>query len=223
MKTRKRSIILSLGLGLWVWSCAAPAPPRKEEPAPPAFETRKAVYTERGVASWYGKEFHGNPTASGEIYNMFEMTAAHRTLPLGTSVMVTNLENHRSVAVRVNDRGPFVKGRIIDLSYAGARAIGIVDRGTAEVRIVALEMKGAPSTGVPVYTVQVGSFSKKANADRLLAQLRSRFSEAYMTVLETNQGRYYRVRVGKFENEESAYETAKRLAASGYSVLITSR
>lgn len=223
MTKKARGIILSLGLGLWVWSCAVPPPPRRVETAPPAYETRKAVFTQRGIASWYGEEFHGNATASGEIYDMYELTAAHRTLPLGTSVMVTNRENHRSVAVRINDRGPFVKGRIIDLSYTAARTLGMAEQGTAEVKVVALEMKGVPATGPPTYTVQVGSFSEKQNAERLLAELHRHFSESYMTVLETDQGRYYRVRVGRFENEEAAYEMAEKLAASGYSVHITSR
>lgn len=223
MASRVRVIILALGMVFFVWSCARSPAPRREEPIRPTLESRKAVYTERGIASWYGKKFHGNPTASGEIYDMYELTAAHQTLPLGTAVMVTNLENRRSVKVRINDRGPFLKGRIIDLSYAAARSIGMVDKGTAEVKIVALEMKGVPSSGVPVYTVQVGAFSDKANAERLLAELRRGFSEAYMTILETDQGRYYRVRVGRFEDQELAYQMAQKLAASGYSVLITSR
>lgn len=90
---------------------------------------------EEGVASWYGAEFHGKRTASGEIYDMFALTAAHRRLPFGTLVEVTNLENGRKVVVRINDRGPFKKGRIIDLSYAAARRLGMVEQGTARVRL----------------------------------------------------------------------------------------
>lgn len=88
-----------------------------------------------GLASYYGEKFHGKRTASGEIYNMYDMTAAHRTLPFGTYVMVTNLENGRSVVVRINDRGPFAKGRVIDLSYAAAKRLGILHKGVAKVRI----------------------------------------------------------------------------------------
>ena len=88
-----------------------------------------------GIASWYGSEFHGRRTASGEIYNMYDYTAAHKTLPLGTYVKVINLENGKSVIVRINDRGPFKKGRIIDLSYAAAKKIGIIEKGTARVRL----------------------------------------------------------------------------------------
>jgi rare lipoprotein A len=195
----------------------------KQEPPRPDLERRRAVYSQRGIASWYGQDFHGNATASGEIYNMYDLTAAHKTLPLGTSVMVTNLENHRSVSVKINDRGPFVKGRIIDLSYAAARSVGMVEKGTARVEIVALGVTEADTARVLVYTVQVGSFSKRVNAERLLGQLHQNFPEAYMTVLETNQGRYYRVRVGKFEDQQEAYRMARRLTVSGYPVLITSR
>ena len=90
---------------------------------------------QEGFASYYGKKFHGKKTASGEIFNMYDMTAAHRTLPFGTYVRVTNLENGRSVVVRINDRGPFAKGRIIDLSYAAAKRLGIIHKGVAKVRI----------------------------------------------------------------------------------------
>lgn len=210
-------------LGLVISSCAGRRAPGREEPLRSRIESGRAVYVERGIASWYGEEFQGNPTASGEIYDMYDLTAAHRTLPLGSFVMVTNLENYRSVKVRINDRGPFVKGRIIDLSYGAARAIGMVEKGTAPVKIVALDTGLVASRGTPVYTVQVGAFSLKENAERLLVELRTGFPGAYMTVLETNQGRYYRVRVGKFASRESAYQLARKLAASGYSVLITSR
>jgi rare lipoprotein A len=92
-------------------------------------------YVEIGIASWYGPGFHGRRTASGEIYNMYAYTAAHKTLPLGTYVRVINLENGKSVVVRINDRGPFKKGRIIDLSYAAAKKIGMIEKGTARVRL----------------------------------------------------------------------------------------
>ena len=216
-------MIVVLGLGLGVWSCAGLLPPRREETRRPTFETRKPVYSQRGIASWYGEEFHGNPTASGEIYDMYELTAAHRTLPLGTPVMVTNLENHRSVGVRINDRGPFVKGRIIDLSYGAARAIGIVEKGTARVEVVAFDLTEAPNDGAPVYTVQVGSFSRRENAERLLKQLQEVSRQAYMTILKINGGNYYRVRVGRYGSRETAYRMAEKLASRGYAVLITSR
>jgi rare lipoprotein A len=93
------------------------------------------AYTEEGLASWYGRKFHGKKTASGERFNMYKKTAAHRTLPFGTKVKVTNLGNKKSVVVRINDRGPFVKGRIIDLSYAAAKDIGMIKKGVVKVRI----------------------------------------------------------------------------------------
>ena len=131
---------------------------------------------EIGIASWYGEEFHGRPTSSREIYDMNDMTAAHRTLPFGTYVMVTNLGNDRSVVVRVNDRGPFVRGRVIDLSYAAANVIGLVGPGTARVRIEALKGFKAPASSerrgivwlqVGAYTVQESAYAikKKTGSD----------------------------------------------------------
>ena len=220
---RNRWVTLLFVLGLAVSSCAGPPRPVKKKPVQPAPRGRGSAYVERGVASWYGEEFHGNPTASGEIYNMYDLTAAHRTLPLGTSVMVTNLENHRSVRVRINDRGPFLKGRIIDLSYAAAKAIDMAEQGTARVEVVAFGVSKDHKGQAPVYAVQVGSFSKRENAERLLHEVRQFFEEAYLTILETTQGSYYRVRVGKFPTREMAYEVAQKLVSRGYSVLITSR
>src|SRR2546428_10660130 len=119
-------------VALWLVGAAGCAVVRA--PAPPPITDGVQV----GVASWYGPGFHGNRTANGEIYDQYELTAAHPSLPLGTRVMVTNLENGRAVQVRVNDRGPFVDGRAIDLSYAAARTIGMVRPGTVRVRIEVL-------------------------------------------------------------------------------------
>ncbi|NIO05545.1 MAG: septal ring lytic transglycosylase RlpA family protein [Proteobacteria bacterium] len=218
MTTKRLGITLLLALSLWILSCAGPTRPPKKAP-----ELKGPVYVQHGIASWYGGKFHGKRTASGEIYNMHDLTAAHKRLPLGTYAMVTNLQNQRSVLVKINDRGPFVKGRIVDLSYAAARVIDIVDEGTAEVKLVAFGLKEAPRWEAPVYAVQVGSFSHKENAERLLEQLQEIFEEAYMTVLETSDGNYYRVRVGRYDRREKAYRVAERLVSLGYSVLITSR
>ncbi|MBW2120661.1 MAG: septal ring lytic transglycosylase RlpA family protein [Deltaproteobacteria bacterium] len=223
MAAGRFQVSLLLGLCLIACSCVGPSLPSIKRPPESGPETRGRAYRQRGIASWYGGGFHGRQTASGEIYDMYEMTAAHRTLPLGTSVMVTNLENHRSVGVRINDRGPFVRGRIIDLSYAAARAIGMVEKGTARVEVVALDMADHPYEEPPSYTVQVGAFSEKGNALRLLRRLRSLYGQAYMTVLELDGERYYRVRVGRFESKEGAYPTAENLVSLGYSVLITCR
>src|SRR5438445_13813630 len=140
-------------------------------PAPPPITNGVQV----GVASWYGPGFHGNHTANGEIYDQYELTAAHPSLALGTRVMVTNLENGRAVQVRINDRGPFVGGRAIDLSYAAARTIGMVGPGTVRVRVEVLgsatqmaERTDAPPQPPPVrYLVQVASLADPARAQHL--------------------------------------------------------
>jgi len=181
-----------------------------------------------GIASWYGKKFHGNPTASGEIYDMYQLTAAHRTLPLGTYVMVTNRENNRSVEVKINDRGPFVKGRIIDLSYAAARSIEMVEKGTARVRVVVLKRRAISVKREHMgsgrgFTVQVGAFSDKGNALKLTKALSRKMRDVYISVFETPETRYYRVRVGQFPTRETAYRLAAKLASMGYSVMIAPR
>jgi rare lipoprotein A len=137
-------------------------------------------FSQQGIASWYGKKFHGRKTSSGEVYNMYAMTAAHKTLPLGTWVRVRRLDSGKQIVVRVNDRGPFVHGRIIDLSYTAAKQMGMVGAGTARVEIVALGERRQTASGdafVPMdyyngaFTFQVGAFSSRANAERLRAKL----------------------------------------------------
>ncbi len=119
-------------------------------------------WTQQGLASWYGPNFHGKYTSNGELYNMYDFTAAHKTLPMNSIVKVTNLNNGKSVTVRINDRGPFVKGRIIDLSYAAGKQIGLDVTGTAPVRLEVIGFKGR--NHVNGYMVQVGAFSKKRGA-----------------------------------------------------------
>ena len=125
-----------------------------------------------GIASWYGKDFHGKKTSNGEYYNMYDMTAASKTLPMNTMLKVTNLNNSKSAVVRINDRGPFVKTRIIDLSYAAASRLGVVARGTAPVRLEVIGFGGVinrnktniQSVSVSNYLVQIGAFRRKAGA-----------------------------------------------------------
>ena len=181
-----------------------------------------------GVASWYGEKFHGNPTASGEIYDMYQLTAAHKTLSLGTYVMVTNTENNRSVEVKINDRGPFVKGRVIDLSYAAARSIDMVEKGTARVRVVVLKrrsliVKNEREGFGRGFTIQVGSFTDKGNAIKMTRKLPKELQDVHISVFETPETRYYRVRVGYFDTRETAYSFAAKLADMGYSVMIAPR
>jgi len=173
-----------------------------------------------GIASWYGKDFHGKPTSSGEIYDMYQLTCAHTTLPLGTMVMVTNVENGKSVELKVNDRGPFVKDRIIDLSYAAAQMIGMYEKGIAYVKV---EVIGPLIESIQRFTLQVGSFVDEANAQRLADQLRKSFENVYVATFETLTQKYHRVRVGQFETRESALSTAEKLSQMGFKVLVTSR
>lgn len=133
-------------------------------------------YREVGVASWYGKDFHGRKTANGERYNMYSMTAAHKLLPLGTKVRVTHLGSGRSIVVRVNDRGPFVGNRIIDLSYAGAKRLGMLGTGTARVRVEALEgFDGArPDDMDGRFYIQIAALSNESSAQALVRRLQGR-------------------------------------------------
>lgn len=162
-----------------------------------------------GIASWYGPEFHGKSTSSKEIYDMHDLTAAHSTLPLGTYVMVTNLTNGRSVAVRINDRGPFVKDRVIDLSYAAAKALDMIGPGTAQVRIEVLKNISPPASSQK-FSVQVGSFVLKENALALKKELEKNFADVYIAVFETTQQIYYRVRI-KAKTKRAAEKIARNL------------
>lgn len=178
-----------------------------------------AGFTQEGMASWYGDPFHGRKTASGEVYNMYDMTAAHKTLPLGTMVRVTNRQNGKSVDVRINDRGPFVRGRIIDLSYAAARKLGILGPGTAPVRIVALgRTPGDRSSGIEegVLTVQVGAFASRQNADNLRAGLSKKFADVHVSTFFDGRQTLYRVRVGRYHSRDDAQDAARILADEGF-------
>jgi rare lipoprotein A len=197
---------------------------RAEIPAPETkgdkIEKRETKVVQYGIASWYGDDFHGKPTSSGEIYDMYQITCAHNTFPLGTMVMVTNLENERSLELKVNDRGPFVKERIIDLSYAAARILGIWEKGTAFVKIEAV---GPLIEEVQRFTVQVGSFMDETMAQKLAGELRKSFDNVHVTVVETTTQKYHRVRVGQFETKEPALSVAEKLSQMGLKVLVTSR
>lgn len=171
-----------------------------------------------GIASWYGDEFHGRATSSKEVYDMNDLTAAHNTLPLGTYVMVTNLNNGKSVTVRINDRGPFVKNRVIDLSYAAASAIGLIGPGTAPVRIEVLREISPPQSALR-YSVQVGSFISRQNAAGLQKTLAGDFSGVYISTFETASQTYYRVRL-KARTRAEAEAIARKLAAAGQMAII---
>lgn len=178
-------------------------------------------YEETGLASWYGTPFHGRRTASGEVYDMAELTAAHRTLPFNTWLSVENLNNRRTVEVRVNDRGPFVGGRNLDLSYAAARVLGATGEGVVPVRLRVISGSApAPASRDRAYTLQVGSFSAHDRAVALQRELGRTGAAASVQPAEVGGRTVYRVRVGHFASHAEAATTARQLAASGYTVIV---
>jgi len=197
-------------------------PVKKEVRYEPLPKGEKFQYRQMGLASWYGEEFHGRDTANGEIYNMYAMTAAHRTLPFNTRVRVTNLENGKKAELRINDRGPFIDGRIIDLSYSGAGAIDMVGTGTAKVIVEAVGFPGGDfSSQEANFTIQVGAFAEKENANRFQASLGKKYPNVHIVLWESNIKRLYRVRLGKFPTETEARrysETLRRENISGFIV-----
>ncbi|MCF8105253.1 MAG: septal ring lytic transglycosylase RlpA family protein [Desulfohalobiaceae bacterium] len=156
----------------------------------------------RGIASWYGGKFHGRKTANGETYDMHGLTAAHKTLPFGLRVRVGNLDNGRTVVVRINDRGPFVKDRVIDLSYAAARRMGMVRSGTARVTITPLSRPGPAAR--EAYCVQVGAFASRDNAGRVLEELRRLGTGARLVRLSRKGQTLWRVRSKNYSSLEEA-------------------
>jgi rare lipoprotein A len=163
---------------------------------------------EEGNASWYGAPFHGRRASNGEVYDMYKLTAAHRTLPFGTVVRVTNLGNGKSTVVRVTDRGPFVANRIIDLSYAAAREIESIGPGVVPVR---LELLSAVDPTAGFFTVQIGAFRERVNAERLRTRLSVSYSPVLIQEFDSPNGSYYRVRVGKVSGEDAAQELGEQL------------
>ena len=195
-----------------------PSPPIAERP-PPLTESSLT-----GVASWYGPGFDGHRTATGEVYNQEEMTAASTVIPLGSQVMVTNLDNGRAVQVRINDHGPYVKGRKIDLSHEAARTLGIVTPGTARVRIDVLSQpEGTRPVGTPIrYYVQVGSYSQQTNARRVSNKLTPYYRDVRIDPVTTGTRCFYRVRMGSFATRDEARERANDCARFGYPIVIVS-
>jgi rare lipoprotein A len=184
-------------------------------------------FRQHGIASWYGQDFHGKKTSNGEIYDMYAMTAAHKTLPLGTYVRVHNFENNRDLEVRINDRGPFVRGRIIDLSYTAAKELGLVGPGTANVEIVALGTPAAIDGGTGRtfvqgdyysgnFTFQVGAFANRENAEKLKRKLDEQYKNAHITLYDRGDKIFYRVRVGAFKTLEDAVLNEAILIQNGY-------
>jgi len=190
--------------------------------------TTTGNYKERGVASWYGKKFHGQRTSIGEIYDMYGMTAAHTTLPIPSYARVTNLANHKSVIVRVNDRGPFLHERIIDLSYTAATKLGIIGNGQAQVEVESLTADAGTDTPIsPIYQeplqvavlapetpatgtvyLQLGAFSSQRGAEEYLSSMRAKLGESGKQLSLSLKNSLVRVRIGPYSNADTARATA---------------
>lgn len=204
-----RPLVLALltGSSYLLASCGGAAP------RPTYFPGYPVGYVEKGVASWYGPGFHGNKTANGERYDMYKLTVAHRTLPLGSVAVVRSLSTGRHVTVRINDRGPFAKGRIVDLSLAGANALGMTGTGTDQVELRVVGYQGR-TADMGVLRIQVGSFADHQNAANLLERLKTIYSGGRIVTIELPEGRRYRVQVGEFITETQAQAAASRLESS---------
>jgi len=191
---------------------AAPAMPPASSPSVKRSKSASAPapsgYTEEGNASWYGVPFHGRHASNGEIYDMYKLTAAHRTLPFETMVRVTNLNNGKSTVVRITDRGPFVDNRIIDLSLAAAREVDSVGAGVVPVRV---EVLGGVDPTAGFFTVQVGAFRDRSNAERLRGRLNASYSPIFIQQYDSPDGLFYRVRVGRISGEDVARQFGEQL------------
>jgi len=180
-------------------------------------------WEETGEASWYGHPYHGRHTASGEVYDMSQMTAAHRILPFGTWVLVESRLDGRTAEVRITDRGPFVDGRILDLSAAAARVLGAIGPGVIPVRlrVVALPGSARPSPPSGALTVQVAAFVSAERAEALRERLAPAWPAAYVQRADVGGRIYWRVRVGRFTSPDEATTAAQRLTSAGYAALVT--
>jgi rare lipoprotein A len=202
-----RLLLIALLLVAAVGGCGHKKHARRSPPPPLPGITRPGD-SETGVASWYGKPYHGRPAANGEIYDMEKLTAAHRTLPFNTWVRVYDLDNKKTVEVRIIDRGPFIDGRVIDLSHAAAREIEMIGPGIARVRVEVIR----PPEGVPsaVFAVQVGAFRDRRNAERLRGQMQSRYGSARLIQRAEKPGFWF-ILVGSETSEDAAKDLASRI------------
>lgn len=184
-------------------------------------------FVEEGIASWYGADFHGKKTSNGEIYDMHALTAAHKALPLGVWVRVRNLKSGQEQILRVNDRGPFVAGRVIDLSYAGAQALGLVGPGTAPVRVEALGFQAIDSAGRVTYqapprydlgnfSIQIGAFTLAANAQKMATEMERKHGFAAVQTGLVNGTMFHRVRAGKYGSLAEAEKARQTFDGEGY-------
>jgi rare lipoprotein A len=182
--------------------------------------TNSAGFAQKGIASWYGPDFHGKQTSNGEVYNMNSLTAAHKTLPFNSVVRVTHQENGKSITVRINDRGPFVGDRIIDLSFGAANKLGMVQSGTAPVSLrVIREATSSPplnaagtSAKKGIYSVQVGVFEDLDNA----REISHRFDNGRIYTVRRSNRNLYKVLVGEYSNYEKALEPMDQMRHEGF-------
>ena len=178
-------------------------------------------YREQGTASWYGAKFSGHKTSNGELYDLYQPSAAHKTLPIPSYARVTNLENGKSIVVRVNDRGPFHSDRIIDLSYAAAVKLGYMEQGTAQVEVEVMEVVGVEDRRDPLYGnyryLQLGAFGREASAQTLVEALKPLLTaEVFVSVVESDGTLLYRVRVGPVDDKSHLLAVQQQLQDSGY-------
>jgi len=249
-------LLISIGLGACTFSSKRDAAPKRDvnvagiPDATPRVEKRSkggnpksytvfgklyyvmdsaAGYVERGIASWYGTAFHGKKTSNGEIYSIYKMTAAHKSLPIPTYVQVKNLKNGKSIVVRVNDRGPFHQNRIIDLSYVAAKKLGIASTGTGYVEVRAINpttwKRGSvekPSNTrkiTPNFNklyIQAGAFASQHNASQLQKQLRTLFPNRSIQLAHNTQDQLFRVRIGPIPSVQEADRIAQTISDNGY-------
>lgn len=234
-----RLSVSSLLLALTLASCSSVrhvAPPEsatftpveqaESQERPSGFQELKGTRREC-VASWYGPEFHGRPTSSGERFNMHALTCAHKEFPFGTKLKVINTKNKKEVECVVNDRGPFIAGRELDLSYAAAKKIDLIGAGIQTVIIEPLgrDLRYAKYIRYGVMdttlTLQVGSFKEAVNAKRLKMALDMKHKSVYIMEADIGGTKYFRVRIGKFTSRDDAVALGKSLADEGYTILVT--
>ena len=226
MKGKRQNIILKILflLTLFVLSaCATSKTARYSE-----LKQSDLPSSAYAVASWYGKDFHGKPTSSGEIFNMYSNSCAHKEYPFGTRLKVTHTINNKSAICIVNDRGPFISGRDIDLSYAVAKDIGVIGPGVSNVF---LEVEGRDESYVRKvkvqsvertgpFAIQIGSFAEGVNAVRLKAGLDLKYNNVYIQEAELKGAKYFRVRIGNYDDFNSALKIAEELGQEGYQSVI---
>ena len=216
---RVRQVLVPIALSVAALSACARAVV-STAPAPPPV---RVGAEDTGLASWYGHPYHGRRTASGEVYDMNEMTAAHRTWPLGSSVIVTNVDSGQAAEVRLNDRGPFIEGRIIDLSYAAASVLGAVGPGVIPVKVRLVALPGAAPASNPAavaFTIQLGAFTSRSRADGLRLAVERSGDRPTVTEAVVAGETFYRVRVGPYPDRPAAEAAAERLAARGYRAVV---